>query len=527
MNIELSSLPDDTSSLKKIIADQQHEHQKVQEQISYLEEMVRLLKNELFGRKSEVRRESDANQLSLFTHPEVPAPEPVEDVIIEKHTRNKRGRKPLPANLPRVDVIHDIPEADKQCACGDEMVQIGEEVSEKLDYTPAKLQVIRHVRLKYACRTCEGVNDPGPTVKIAPPVVQLIPKSIATERLLAHVVISKFADGLPLYRQQKIFNRYGVDLSRTTLSGWIIQASEKCLPILDFLKNEIRSGPLINIDESTLQVLNEPGRSDSSKSYMWVFCGGVPERKAVAYQYHPTRSGQVPIDFLGEYQGYVQSDAFAGYEQVGRQKGIVHVGCFVHARRKFVEVTKVRKKVRGGKSSPRGLADEALDFISNLYAIEKRAKNQELSHEEIYQLRQQEAKPILDQFKLWLDANQQLTPPKGLLGKAIQYSLNHWDKLIAYIQDGRLKPDNNVAENAIRPFVVGRKNWLFAGAPKGADASAVFFSLIETAKANGHEPYAYLHHIFTKLPVTTAVADYEALLPWNLAPESIAISSEQ
>ena len=235
----------------------------------------------------------------------------------------------------------------------------------------------------------------------------------------------------------------------------------------------------------------------------------------------------MPIDFLGDYQGYVQSDAFAGYEQVGRQKGIVHVGCFVHARRKFVEVTKVRKKVRGGKPAPRGLADEALDFISNLYAIEKRAKNQELSHEEIYRLRQQEAKPILDQFKLWLDANQPLTPPKGLLGKAIQYALNHWDKLIAYIQDGRLRPDNNVAENAIRPFVVGRKNWLFAGAPKGAEASATFFTLIETAKANGLEPYAYLHHIFIKLPVATADADYEALLPWNIAPEDVASSSEQ
>jgi len=524
MNIELSALPDDTSSLKKIIAEQRHEYQKVQEQISYLEEMVRLLKNELFGRKSEVRRESDANQLPLFSHPEVPAPEPVEDVVIEKHTRKKRGRKPLPANLPRVDVIHDIPEADKQCACGDEMIQIGEEVSEKLDYTPAKLQVIRNVRLKYACRTCEGVDDPGPTVKIAPPVVQLIPKSIATERLLAHLVVSKFADGLPLYRQQKIFSRYGVDLSRTTLSGWITQASEKCLPILDLLKNEIRSGPLINIDESTLQVLKEPGRSDTSKSYMWVFCGGVPERKAVVYQYHPTRSGQVPIDFLGDYQGYVQSDAFAGYEQVGRQKGIVHVGCFVHARRKFVEVTKVRKKVRGGKPSPRGLADEALDFISNLYAIEKRAKNQELSHEEIYQLRQQEAKPILDQFKLWLDVNQSLTPPKGLLGKAIQYALNHWDKLIAYIQDGRLRPDNNVAENAIRPFVVGRKNWLFAGAPKGAEASATFFTLIETAKTNGLEPYAYLRYIFEKLPLVESTEDCEALLPWNVDTVTIAHS---
>ncbi|MGD8837644.1 MAG: IS66 family transposase [Desulfobacteraceae bacterium] len=525
MNIELSSLPNDVSSLKEVIAEQQRSHQKVQEQVNYLEEMVRLLKAELFGRKSEVRRTPDADQLQLFTQPGVPAPEPVEDVAIEAHTRKKRGRKPLPDDLPRVEVIHDIPEDEKHCACGTDLTPCGQEVCEKLDYTPAKLQVIRHIRLKYACKGCEGVEDTGPTVKIAPPVTQLIPKSIATEGLLAHVAVSKFADGLPLYRQQKIFKRHGVDLSRTTLAGWIIQASGRCLPLLELLENEIRGGPLINIDESTLQVLNEPGRSNTSKSYMWVFCGGNPERKAVVYQYHPTRSGQVPLDFLDGYQGYVQSDAFAGYDQVGRQKGIVHVGCFAHARRKFVEVTKVRKKARGG-NSPKGLADEALDFIGNLYAIEKKAKKQGLSFDEIYRLRQEESKPILDQFKLWLEANQPLTPPKGLLGKAIQYALNHWDKLAAYIQDGRLKPDNNVAENAIRPCVVGRKNWLFAGAPKGAEASATFFSLIETAKANGHEPYAYLHHIFKKLPLVTTGKEYEALLPWNVDPTAIASGEE-
>jgi len=522
MNIELSTLPDDPNSLKEIIAEQQLEYKKVQEQINYLEEMVRLLKNELFGRKSEVRREPDANQLQLFTQPEVPAPEPVEDVAIEGHTRKKRGRKPLPADLPREEIIHDIPEEEKQCACGDQLIRIGEEVCEKLDYTPAKLRVIRHIRPKYACKNCEGVDDPGPTVKIAPPVVQFIPKSIATEGLLAHVVVSKFADGLPLYRQQKIFARNGVDLSRATLAGWVIQASGKCLPILELLKHEIRGGPLINIDESPLQVLKEPGRSNTTKSYMWVFCGGTPDRKAVVYQYHPTRSGQAPLDFLGDYKGYVQSDAFSGYEQVARKDGIVHLGCWVHARRNFMDVVKARKKNRGGKSPTKGLADEALDFIKNLYGIEKWARDQALSYDEIYQLRQNKSKPILEHFKLWLEANHPLTPPKGLLGKAIQYALNHWEKLIVYIEDGRLKPDNNVAENAIRPFVLGRKAWLFSGAPQGAEASATFFTLIETAKANGHEPYAYLRYIFEKLPLVKGMQDYETLLPWNLDPVTVA-----
>jgi transposase/uncharacterized coiled-coil protein SlyX len=484
MNIELSSLPNNISSLKEIIAEQQREYQKIQEQVNYLEEMVRLLKNELFGRKSEVRREPDANQLQLFNLPEAPpVPEPSEDVVIETHTRKKRGRKPLPDDLPRVEVIHDIAEEEKQCACGGECTCVGREVCEKLDYIPAKFRVIRHIRLKYACKDCEGVEDDGPTVKIAPPVVQLIPKSTATEGLLAHVVVSKFADGLPLYRQQKIFARHGIDdLSRATLAGWVIQASGKCLPILELIANAIRGGPLINIDESPFQVLKEPGRSNTTKSYMWVFCGGDPDRRAVMYRYHPTRSGQVPLDFLGDYKGYVQSDAFAGYDQVGRKDGITHVGCLVHVRRKFMDVVKTKKKNRGGKATMRGLADEAIDIIRKLYKIEKYAKQERLSYDEVYKLRQRESKPILDNFKLWLDANQPLTPPEGLLGKAIQYALNHWEKMIVYIEDGCLRPDNNVAENAIRPFVVGRKNWLFAGAPKGAEASAAFFTLIETVK---------------------------------------------
>lgn len=528
MNVEFSKLPDDTSSLKEIITEQHLEYQKIQEQNHYLQEMVRLLKNELFGRKSEIRSQPSSNQLPIFAPPEAPlSPEPADEVVIEAHTRKKRGRKPLSADLPRVEVIHDISEEEKQCPCGAELIRIGEEVSEKLDYTPAKLRVIRNIRPKYACKFCEGVEDDGPTVKIASPPVQLIPKSIATERLLAQVAVSKFADGLPLYRQQKIFCRYGVDLSRATMAGWMIQASGQCLPILELIANEIRGGPIINIDESPLQVLKEPGRKNTTKSYMWVFCGGHPDRRAVVYHYHPTRSGQVPLNFLGDYQGYVQSDAFAGYEQVARKKGIVHVGCFVHSRRKFMDVIKSRKKNRGGKAPFRGLADEALDFIRNLYKIEKQANRQQLSYDEVYQLRQQEAKPILEQFKLWLEANQPLTPPKGLLGKAIQYALNNWKKLIRYVEDGRLKPDNNVAENAIRPFVLGRKAWLFSGAPKGAEASATFFSLIETAKANGHEPYAYLRHIFEKLPLAKTDEDYKALLPWNLDADTMAASTHQ
>ena len=267
MLLEPNNLPDDTQSLRKIIFS-------LQQQNEYLQEMVRLLKHELFGRKSEALPAVNPNQLQLFNPDEPAAPvKSDDDIVVPEHTRKKRGRKPLPEDLPRIEVLHDIPEAEKQCACGAQLSRIGEETCEKLDYVPAKLQVIRHIRPKYACKACEGVEDDGPTVKIAPPPAQLIPKSNATERLLAHIVVSKFADALPLHRQQKIFNRLDVDISKSTMANWMIQAAGCCQPIIELLQQEIRSGPVINIDESPFQVLKEPGRSDTSKSYMWVFSG--------------------------------------------------------------------------------------------------------------------------------------------------------------------------------------------------------------------------------------------------------------
>jgi transposase len=507
MFLESKQLPDDAASLKQIIFS-------LQQQNDHLQEMVRLLQNEIFGRKSEVRPVIDPNQLPLFTPTEtVESIQPDESIAIKGHTRKKRGRKPLPADLPRVDVVHDIPEARKRCACGAALSRIGEEICEKLDYVPAKMQVIRHIRPKYACKSCEGVEDDGPTVRIAPPAEQLIPKSIATEGLLSYIAVSKFADALPLYRQQKIFGRLGVDISRSTLANWMIQAAERCGPLIELLEKEIRGGPVINIDESPLQVLNEPGRRNTTKSYMWVFRAGAFARPVVLFCYHPTRSGEIALKIVDGYQGYIQSDGYAGYDHLSGKPGVVLLGCMVHARRKFMAVVKVRKKERGKKAATKGLADEALDYIKELYQIEKYARQNELTFEQIRKLRQEKSKPILDRFKIWLDTYQPQVPPKSLLGKAIQYTLNQWERLIVYIEAGFLKPDNNVAENAIRPFVLGRKNWLFAGGPKGAEASATFFSLIETAKANDLEPYAYLRYLFSKIPSAQNETDFLDLLP--------------
>jgi transposase len=249
---------------------------------------------------------------------------------------------------------------------------------------------------------------------------------------------------------------------------------------------------------------------------MWVFCGGLPEHPTVLFRYHPTRSGQVALSFLDEYRGFIQSDGYIGYDYLGRKQYIVLVACWAHVRRKFVEVVKARKKVRGGAQSPKGLADEALEFIGKLYLVEKQCRSAEMSADQIYKIRQQESKPVLHAFKIWLDEKQSITPPKGLLGQAINYALSLWSRLVEYIEDGRLKPDNNAAENAIRPFVLGRKNFLFAGHPKGAAACATFFSLIETAKANGLEPFSYLRHVFEKLPLVQTSDEYRALLPQHV-----------
>jgi transposase len=321
-----------------------------------------------------------------------------------------------------------------------------------------------------------------------------------------------------------MFDRLGIELGRATMSKWMVQAAGQCSGLIDLLREQIRSGPLIGIDESPLQVLKETGRKNTSKSYMWVYRGGPPDRPVLLYDYQKTRSGKTALAFLHDYKGYIQTDDFSGYDHLDQKPGIVHLGCWAHARRKFVKVATVRKKHRSKRVNPKSLADVALDYIGRLYQIEKEAQRRELDIAQIYQLRQEKAKPVLAEFKDWLQNNQPLTPPKGLLGQAISYTLANWEKLVIYIQDGRLRPDNNLVENAIRPFVVGRKNWLFAGSPDGARTSAAFFSLIETAKANGLEPYVYLRYIFEKLPLATSDQDLQDLLPQHIDPPAIAIN---
>jgi len=523
MNSDTSTLPDDPAALKQIILDlqnkQQKEHDALYKQIDLLQEELRRVYAELFGPKSEVFK-GQSPQLPLFDMPEPdPDSEPTpEEVVVAPHSRKKTGRKPLPDSLPRIEVVHDIEEVEKVCGCGAELNRIGEEVSEKLDLIPAIIRVIRHIRPKYSCKSCDGVDDEGATVKVAPVPPQIIPKGIASGGLLAHILTAKFEDALPFYRQQKQFTRLGVDLGRATMCNWAMKVAEHCQPLINLLHSEILSGPLINVDETTVQVLEEPGRSPTTKSYMWVFRGGPTDSSNVLYQYHPSRAGDVAHTFLRDYNGAVQTDGYSGYNFLDSKSTVVHVGCWAHARRKFMEAEKARPK-----NAKPGSSTVALKYIQTLYGVEKKGKRLNISGRELVLLREKEALPTLLKFRKWLEKKSLAVTPKSLLGKAVSYTLKQWQRLTAYIHLADVSPDNNSAENAIRPFVVGRKNWLFAGTPDGARASAAMYTLIETAKANNLDVYRYLRFLFEKLPFAKTEEEYRNLLPSKLNPEQIAL----
>lgn len=345
--------------------------------------------------------------------------------------------------------------------------------------------------------------------------MQLIPKAIASGGLMAHILCAKFVDALPFYRQEQQFSRLGADISRATMCRWAMQVAKACLPLRNLLRQEIHSGPLINADETTVQVLKEPGKSANSKSYMWVFRGGPTGAPSIYFHYHQSRSGDVAAEFLDGYHGVVQTDGYVGYDFLEGKKDVIHLGCLAHARRKFVEA----QKARGKNATKAGGPDVALKYIKDLYQIERKAKKLNLCAEELLELRQKEATPILDNMHTWLLKKSIHLVPKSLMGKAVSYALNQWERLKAYVDYPYATPDNNLAENAIRPFCVGRRNWLFAGTPSGAAASATIFSLVETAKANNLEPYKYLRYLFEKLPFAATEDDYKKLMPSSLTPD--------
>jgi len=518
----------DLEQQKKGLEQQQKE---LQQENSFLNEQLKLKLAREFGRKSE----KSPNQADLFfDEAEEPIQEPAPSSITEEattevpaHTRKKATRKPLPDYLPRETIVYELTQAEQVCPNDGTMLkEMGEEITEQLDIIPATAKVIRHVRKKYACPCCNtGVHT-------APMPKQPIAKSNASPGLLAYIAVNKYQDALPLYRQESILTRSGVDLPRSTLSNWMLKMGELVIPLTNQLQEHLLTAPLIHMDETRVQVVQGTSKKDLERAkhtdppdkdkegannhYMWVQRGGDPAKPIVMFHYHPSRAGQVVHGLLPDYQGILMADGYSAYQTRDAQQQLPNytlLGCWAHARRKFVEADKLSKNKKGGK------AQYAIKRIAKLYKIEKDCANLKPAERMAY--RQQHAQPILHDLEIWKNQRLQDVLPKQALGKAIAYLDNQWNKLTEYLNHPWGCIDNNPAENAIRPFVIGRKNWLFSYSANGAHTSARLYSLIETAKANGLEPIAYLKHLFTHLPNAENVDDVEKLLPWLVKLDSV------
>lgn len=413
--------------------------------------------------------------------------------------------------MPRVRVEHDIDEADKICSCGCKMHVMKELVSEQYDIVPARFQIIENIRFVYGCRC-------GEKPKTTPVPAMIIPRSQVTPSFLATVAVQKFEDALPLYRQAKIFkNRFGVPFTDTTLSSWMIKGSEAIKPVIDLLKLRLLENEYIQADETTLQVLKEANRKASQKSYIWLGVG-MDKYPVVFMKYADNRSATVPIEIFTGFNGYLQTDGYRGYNEVVQQENMTHLGCWAHARRKFADIIKSSKSDETSKE----YASKAIILIRKLYKVEKEIKDD--PPEIKFKIRQEKSLPIINTIREWINSkffkSQEMG---GAIAKAFVYLNNQFSKLKVYITDGRLAIDNNKAENHVRPIALGRKNWLFATSVKGANSIADWYSIIETAKLNGLEPYFYLKYLLTELPVYQRDGrDIEGLLPWNVDKGDLA-----
>lgn len=468
--------------------------------IAQLEELIKQFKRKQYSYSSE---KISLDQLGLFNEAEVQLKEEqdAQAAIWKKPAKHNKPRISIPADYPREIITHDLAQADKVCPHdGSALTLIGHEAHEQLEIIPAQVKVLQHQRLKYACDCCKQY------VVTADKPKQPIEKSIVSPNLLAYVATQKYADALPLYRQATIFKRLGIELNRTNLANWLVKGGELTQPLINLLQEQALNAPVVHMDETTLQVLNEPGKTPQSKSYLWLTaCFG--ERPITVFHYAPTRSQAIPQNLLNEQVKALMVDGYAGYQSACDDYDITRLGCWAHARRKFVEAQQVQGKA--------GHAADAIALIGQLYRIEKKIKDK--PPDERHAIRQRQARPIIDKLRVWLQTTQPQIPPQSALGKALHYLQHQWPRLIQYLENGAYPIDNNLAENAIRPFTVGRKNWLFANSQAGANASANLYSLIETAKANNLNPHSYLQQVFTHLPNAKTLEDVEQLLPWNIS----------
>jgi transposase len=497
-----TELPQSLQESHALILAQKEEIEQLHTRYREVLEQFKLAQQRKFARSSEsnvLQIELQFDEADSLPVEELPKEE---NTITVTYTRGKPKRRALPDHLPREVIEYDISEQDKQCACGCLKQRIGEEVTEQLDIVPAQLKVIKHVRPKYACNRCDE------SISIAPMPKMFLPKSMATPSLVAHTIVSKYQDHLPLYRQEKIWQRMGIEIARNTVCGWIIAAAEVCLPMRQVMMGTLIASGYVQADETPVQVMDEPNRKNTSVSYMWLYRSAKPDKKIVLFDYRETRQAAWPKEMLLGFKGHLQTDGYKGYDWVDNESDIVHLGCMAHARRPFVELVKLTKTT--------GKSHQAVAYFQKLYAIEKVAREGKYTSAQRFELRLEKAKPILDEMKAWLNQSLRHAVPQSKLSNALIYMHDRWLELTNYLTDGALEIDNNGAENQIRPFALGRKNWLFSGSPRGAHASALFYSLIATAVSNDWNPFDYLRYLFENIRGCKTNDDYAKLLPFNI-----------
>lgn len=462
-----------------------------------LREEVSLLKNRVYGRRSEKAQKKTLNSAN-------------------KNRSSHPGRQTLPGHLPRNRVIHDIPLCEKVCQkCHGFLSPIGEEISEQLDLVRCHLKVIEHARLKYACKCCYQ------TVVVAQTPYKPIEKGLAGPNLMAHVVVSKYLDHLPLYRQESIFKRHSVPINRSTLCGWVVSTAQSLKPIYQRMKEDLLKGDHLFTDDTYLLTLRvRPQGSDGNsaqahKAYMWVYArdGNHGQQPIIIYNYTLGRGSRYVKEFLKDFTGYIQADAYGAYDflfKVNQDRQIVciEVACWAHTRRKFVEAV---------ITNSGSIASEILELIGRLYELEREFKVQALDAKAIGQQRQLQSKPITKEIHQWLKKHKKNVPPTSLLGKAISYALNNWKALIVFLNNGKLAIDNNFSERNMKSIVLGRKNYLFAGSESGGEAAAILYSLLETCKQNGVDPEAYLADVLLRIQYHPNHR-IEELLPYHWKP---------
>lgn len=443
---------------------------------------------------------------------------PYKEVKVREYIRRKCGRKPIDDSTPTKQIYHDIPEEEKLCACGCKLKKVGENSTKRLRIIPAKMYAIEDIYPKYACPACEGSGDEDkPVFRQAPAVKYLIPKSIATSELLAYTMTNKFCEHLPFYRQEKAFERRCITVTRADMSNWQEQIYKRLKPMDKLIMNHIKSGNTMNMDETTVKVLKYKNQSENDsrkKSYIWLGIGGPKDNKAVIYRYYESRHHKYIKPFINGFKGYLQTDEYPGYETAINEHAllypddkIIHVACLAHVRRKFFDAS-LNGKTPG--------ASKAVKYIQQIYRLEEELIAMNLSPEELVSKRKEIIKPVFDEFHEWLLEMKPKVPPTLMFGRAINYALSAWNHLLNYLDCPELFVDNSISERSIKPFVIGRKNWLFSGSETGAESSCFLFTLIENAKLYKLDPYEYLRCVFDQAPFCESEKDFEKLLPWNI-----------